>query len=383
MRKLKAYQASSPKCSRCSGASRISLIWHWHDRIEVAAPDADGERALSVAHHARVDPVVALAHAVERPHRFVERPGVEILHDGKLRVRQRRRDRKRGQQHGGEFHCGSHWAMDPARRSIAFASVRSNVAVAISGVEPLHGPAVKPQPVSHETYTHREAINALSDDELTRLKETSDSAGSRPPRRPPGAARRHRHGRAAGAELAAVARRRHGARDRAHLPVHAGARGDPRHRLPHPLAQPGRGRGRGRPRRRAAKVVPLFPFRPPPPYPGCRARPRARDAQALDWWSYVRHLSALPYWRAQVSTILGNALGRAARQLRAGLGPPPHRDRGARLSCRLCGLCGSCALPQAGPGRWSCGWCRCCSASRSSGPICWPSMAPARWSPTC
>jgi hypothetical protein len=84
-------------------------------RIEVAAPDADGERALAVAHHARIDPVMALAHAVERPQIFVERPGVEVLDDRQPRVRQRRRERQRGQQHGGEFHCDAHWAMDPVR----------------------------------------------------------------------------------------------------------------------------------------------------------------------------------------------------------------------------------------------------------------------------
>src|SRR5690606_14246881 len=49
--------------------------------------------------------------------------------------------------------------------------------VPMSGVEPLQAAAVKPQAESLEAWTHREAINALSDDELTRLKETRDSPG--------------------------------------------------------------------------------------------------------------------------------------------------------------------------------------------------------------
>jgi hypothetical protein len=47
----------------------------------------------------------------------------------------------------------------------------------MSGVEPLRGAAVKAQGVLPDAYTHREAINALSDEELTGLKETSDRPG--------------------------------------------------------------------------------------------------------------------------------------------------------------------------------------------------------------
>lgn len=51
--------------------------------------------------------------------------------------------------------------------------------------------------------------------------------------------------------------------------------------------------------------------------------PELETPKPHDWWSYVRHLSGLPYWRAEVSTIVNNALGR-------GIGsyvPAPARRR--------------------------------------------------------
>ena len=41
----------------------------------------------------------------------------------------------------------------------------------------MHEAAVKAQPLSPEGFTHRDALGALSDEELARLKETSDGPG--------------------------------------------------------------------------------------------------------------------------------------------------------------------------------------------------------------
>jgi fatty acid desaturase len=175
----------------------------------------------------------------------------------------------------------------------------------------LHAPGVKSQPVSHDVYTHREAINALSDDELTRLKETSDA---------PGLVHLAGHLALLGATGTAVllapnwplwlaAATAHGIVliflfTLEHEAIHATAF---------------RNAWLNRAVAEAAGVLVVVPPRWFRYFHFAHHRhtqdpardPELETPKPSNWWSYVRHLSALPYWRAQTSTILGNALGRA------------------------------------------------------------------------
>jgi fatty acid desaturase len=174
----------------------------------------------------------------------------------------------------------------------------------------LHGPAVKPQPVSHDHYTHREAINALSDDELTTLKETRDA---------PGLLHLAGHAGLLAATGTAVllapnwpvwlaAATAHGIVliflfTLEHEAIHATAFRTPW--LNRAVAE-------------AAGILVVVPPRWFRYFHFAHHRhtqdaardPELETPKPSDWWSYLRHLSALPYWRAQVSTILANALGR-------------------------------------------------------------------------
>jgi fatty acid desaturase len=186
----------------------------------------------------------------------------------------------------------------------------------------LHGPAVKPQPVSHETYTHREAINALSDDELTKLKETSNAPGLL-----------HLAGHLAllcatgTAVLLApnwpvwlAAATAHGIVliflfTLEHEAVHATAFRT--HWLNRAVAEAAG----------LLVVVPprwfrYFHFAHHRHTQDAARDPELETPKPSTWWEYVRHLSALPYWRAQMSTILANALG---RKIGSYVPAPAHR----------------------------------------------------------
>ena len=180
----------------------------------------------------------------------------------------------------------------------------------MSGIEPLPAAAVKPQAESLEACTHREAINALSDDELTRLKETSDS---------PGLVHLAGHAALLAATATAVllapnwplwlaAATAHGIVliflfTLEHEAIHATAFRSPW--LNRTVAE-------------AAGflvVVPprwfrYFHFAHHRHTQDVARDPELETPKPSGWWSYVRHLSGLPYWRAQVSIIFGNALGR-------------------------------------------------------------------------
>jgi fatty acid desaturase len=174
----------------------------------------------------------------------------------------------------------------------------------------LHGAAVKPQAESHEAYTHREALVALSDDELTRLKETSDR---------PGLVHLAGHAALLVATGTAVvlapnwplwlaAATAHGIVliflfTLEHEAVHATAFRSPwLNRAAAEVAG-------------ALVVVPprwfrYFHFAHHRHTQDPAHDPELETPKPSDWWSYVRHLSALPYWRAQIATIIGNAMGR-------------------------------------------------------------------------
>jgi fatty acid desaturase len=174
----------------------------------------------------------------------------------------------------------------------------------------LQAAAVKPQAESLEAWTHREAINALSDDELTRLKETRDS---------PGLVHLAGHVALLVATATAVllapnwplwlaAATAHGIVliflfTLEHEAIHATAF---------------RSAWLNRAVAEAAGflvVVPprwfrYFHFAHHRHTQDVARDPELETPKPSGWWSYVRHLSGLPYWKAQVSTIFGNALGR-------------------------------------------------------------------------
>jgi fatty acid desaturase len=180
----------------------------------------------------------------------------------------------------------------------------------MSGVEPLQAAAVKPQAESLEAWTHRDAINALSDDELTRLKETRDS---------PGFVHLAGHVALLVATATAVllapnwplwlaAATAHGIVliflfTLEHEAIHATAF---------------RSAWLNRTVAEAAGflvVVPprwfrYFHFAHHRHTQDVARDPELETPKPSGWWSYVRHLSGLPYWKAQVSTIFNNALGR-------------------------------------------------------------------------
>ena len=174
----------------------------------------------------------------------------------------------------------------------------------------MHGVAVKPQPLAPEAYTHREAINALSDDELTRLKETSDGPGLV-----------HLGGHVAlliatgTAVLLApnwplwiVAATAHGIAliflfTLEHETIHATAFRSPW--LNRALAEV----------TGALVVVPprwfrYFHFAHHRHTQDVERDPELATPKPSGWRSYLLHLSGLPYWKAQLSTIVGNAIGR-------------------------------------------------------------------------
>jgi fatty acid desaturase len=173
----------------------------------------------------------------------------------------------------------------------------------------LYGPSVKPQAQPHDAYTHREAINALSDDELTRLKETSDR---------PGLAHLAGHLALLVATGTAVllapnwplwlaAALAHGIVviflfTLEHEAIHATAFRTPW--LNRAVAEV----------TGALVVVPprwfrYFHFAHHRHTQDPARDPELASPKPVGWWSYVRHLSGLPYWKSQVSTILGNARG--------------------------------------------------------------------------
>ena len=174
----------------------------------------------------------------------------------------------------------------------------------------MHGPAVKPGEQTGVTYTHREAINALSDDELTRLKQTRDL---------PGLVHLAGHAGLLAATGAAVllapnwpvwlaAATAHGIVliflfTLEHEAIHATAFRSPW--LNWAAAE-------------AAGVLLVVPPRWFRYFHFAHHRhtqdpahdPELETPKPSDWWSYVRHLSALPYWRGQIATICSNAMGR-------------------------------------------------------------------------
>ena len=183
--------------------------------------------------------------------------------------------------------------------------------------------AVKPQAQSLEAWTHREAINALGDDELTRLKETRDSPGLV-----------HLAGHAA--LLVATAAGVLAAPDWPLWLAAATAHGivliflfTLEHEAIHATAF--RSAWLNRTVAEAAGFLVVVPPRWFRTFHFAHHRhtqdvardPELETPKPSGWWSYVRHLSGLPYWKAQVSTILGNAVGR-------GIGsyvPAPARRR--------------------------------------------------------
>ena len=174
----------------------------------------------------------------------------------------------------------------------------------------MHGAAVKPQADLPDAYTHREAINALSDEELTGLKETSDRPGLI-----------HLAGHVAlilatgSAVLLApnwplwlAAAMAHGIAliflfTLEHEAIHATAfRTQWLNRALAAVAG-------------ALVVVPprwfrYFHFAHHRHTQDVARDPELATPKPSGWRSYAWHLSGLPYWRAQISTILGNALGR-------------------------------------------------------------------------
>jgi fatty acid desaturase len=174
----------------------------------------------------------------------------------------------------------------------------------------LHGAGVKPQPDSADDYTHREAIAALSEEELARLKETADR---------PGLVHLAGHLGLLVATGAAVllapnwplwlaAALAHGVVliflfTLEHEAIHGTA-------------------FRTSWLNRAAAEVAGFLVIVPPRWfryfhfaHHRHTQDRQRDPELETpkpngWWGYVRHLSGLPYWKAQISAILGNAMGR-------------------------------------------------------------------------
>ena len=170
--------------------------------------------------------------------------------------------------------------------------------------------AVKPQPAPLEVYTHREAINALSDEELTRLKETSDR---------PGLVHLAGHVAVLVATGTAVllapnwplwfaASLVHGIAliflfTLEHEAIHATAfRSAWLNRIVAEVTG-------------ALVIVPprwfrYFHFAHHRHTQDVERDPELATPKPSDWWSYVRHLSGLPYWKAQASIILGNAFGR-------------------------------------------------------------------------
>ena len=174
----------------------------------------------------------------------------------------------------------------------------------------MRGAAVKPQAVLPDAYTHREAINALSDEELTALKETSNrpgllhlaghlgliiatgSAVLLAPNWPLWLAAAMAHGIA----LIFLFTLEHEA-------IHATAfRTQWLNRAVAEVAG-------------ALVVVPprwfrYFHFAHHRHTQDVALDPELATPKPSGWRSYLWHLSALPYWKAQISTIIGNALGR-------------------------------------------------------------------------
>jgi fatty acid desaturase len=174
----------------------------------------------------------------------------------------------------------------------------------------LRGAAVKPQPVSAEGYTHREAIAALSEGELTRLKETADRPGLI-----------HLAGHlslliltgaavllAPNWPLWSAAALAHGIVliflfTLEHEAIHATAF---------------RNAWLNRAVAEAAGLIVVVPPRWFRYFHFAHHRhtqdaardPELATAKPSDRWSYVRHLSGLPYWKSQVATIFAIALGR-------------------------------------------------------------------------
>ena len=174
----------------------------------------------------------------------------------------------------------------------------------------MQGAAVKPQPRSAEPYTHREAIAALGDEELARLKETRDGPGLV-----------HLAGHLAllvatgtGVLLAPnwplwlAAVLAHGIVliflfTLEHEAIHETAFRTPW--LNRTVAEAAGLLG----------VVPprwfrYFHFAHHRHTQDVERDPELATPKPSGWWSYMCHLSGLPYWKAHISTILGNALGR-------------------------------------------------------------------------
>jgi fatty acid desaturase len=174
----------------------------------------------------------------------------------------------------------------------------------------LHGPAVKPQQVAPEAYTHREALNALSDHELARLKETSDG---------PGLVHLAAHAGLLVATGTAVllapnwplwlaAATAHGIAliflfTLEHETIHGTAfRSTSINRAVAEVTG-------------ALVVVPprwfrYFHFAHHRHTQDVDRDPELATPKPSGWRSYALHLSGLPYWKAQVSSIFGNAIGR-------------------------------------------------------------------------
>jgi fatty acid desaturase len=161
-----------------------------------------------------------------------------------------------------------------------------------------------------ESYTHREAIAALSDDELARLKETSDR---------PGLAHLAGHVALLLATGAAVllapnwplwiaAATLHGVAliflfTLEHEAIHGTA-------FRTPWLNTGLAEVTG-----ALVVVPprwfrYFHFAHHRHTQDLARDPELATPKPSGWRSYVAHLSGLPYWHAQVSALVGNAVGR-------------------------------------------------------------------------
>ena len=174
----------------------------------------------------------------------------------------------------------------------------------------MHDADVKLQADLQVTCTHREAINALSNDELTRLKETSDGPGLV-----------HLAGHAA--LLLATGTAVLLAPDWPLWLAAATAHGlvliflfTLEHEAIHATAF------RSAWLNRAAAETAGFLVVVPPRWfryfhfahhrhtQDIERDPELATPKPSGWWSYVRYLSGLPYWRAQLSTIFSIALGR-------------------------------------------------------------------------
>jgi fatty acid desaturase len=178
------------------------------------------------------------------------------------------------------------------------------------GVEPLNGHAVKPEAQPQGGFTHREALAALSAEELVRLKETADA---------PGLVHLAAHLALLAMTGAAVlyapnwplwllAATAHGI-----LLIflftleHEAIHGTAFHSawINRAVAE-------------AAGFLVVVPPRWFRAFHFAHHRhtqdperdPELATAKPSDWWSYARCLSGLPFWKAEITTIIGNAIGR-------------------------------------------------------------------------